>query len=143
MARIARVSVVVASVTLLVLWSIVAKHTLDQVPVSTVGTPFPAHRGHDGRGPSGSRELALFGEIFMARQSALREAETLAPLQEGGRTPSAPSVVLQKGGAKRDRLVGARFAKMLVDIAHAHGMTRREIEDIYRRGVTEGWPTSP
>ena len=143
MTRIASAGVVVAGTGLLGLWLIVAGDAPDQSPVSTLVTAPPADRVHEGRGTTQSRERALFQEIVSARQAARMEAEARVRPQENGRVPSAPSVVVQKGDAKRDGFANARIAKMMVRIADAHGMTRREIEDIYRRGEIEGWPTIP
>ena len=133
-------------VTLVALWSIFARHDSAPAPVSTVLAPPLASHAHDGPVPETTvaRELALFQEIVRVRQAALLEARILVPpLVEGGRLPSAPSG-FQKDAARRDRLAklaSAQVAKMLADIAHAHEMTRDEIEDIYRRGEAEGWPT--
>ena len=132
-------------VALVVLWSIFARHDPAPVPVSTVLSPPPASHAYDGPVPdtTASRELALFQEIVKVRQAALRHAQILMAPGGGSRLPLAPSG-FQKEAARRERvarLTSAQAAKTLADIAYAHEMTRGEIEDIYRRGEAEGWPT--
>ena len=133
----------VAGTAVLLLWLNLPDNAFDQAPVSTFSTLPPRDRVHEGGGTTQSRELALFQEIFRARQAARRDAEALVRPQENRRVFSAPSFIAQKGDAKRDGFANARIVKMMVRIAHAHGMTRGEVEDIYQRGEIEGWPTIP
>ena len=143
MIRIARGCVIATGVALPALWLIVTGHAPDPAPLANVPVPPHASCAHDRLETTDSREIALFQEIVKARQTALMEAQTLVPPQDGGRLPLVPSSVLQKGAGKRDLMASARAAKMLAVIAHAHGITRKEIEDIYRRGEAGDWPTTP
>ena len=75
------------------------------------------------------RELALFHEILKARDEA--------GIREPGRGRSgAPATTTpsHKSGAKMEREARRRFAKVVANVAQAHGITPEEIEEIYRRG---------
>ena len=90
-------------------------------------------------------ERALFREIVTARRTAQREAEIrVAALPRESVLPVAPSTVMgdaEKGTAKRSEVARRLTEKSLARLAVAHGMTRDEINDVYRRGRSAGWST--
>ena len=88
------------------------------------------------------RQIELFQRIAKARQTAWLEARALVPHQEeeGGLLPTEPSLARQKGGAKRERLAHALFARAKAEITRAHELTREEIDEIHECGKVERWP---
>ena len=111
-------------------------------PVPTV-RPLDASVAYGSPEARGSVEFALFQEMLRAQQEAWSEAVARVPVESVGLLPTAPSVVLDKGSAKRTRVAEVRFAAMLEEISRAHGMTRSETEEIFRRGRAEGWEATP
>ncbi len=87
----------------------------------------------------GSEELALFQEITRAEEEAFSEALARFPFRNERTLPTAPTVGFDEASGKRIRLADLRFGELLEDIARAHGMTRGEVEALYRRGRAERW----
>ena len=84
------------------------------------------------------REQTLFQEIVRAKKVARREAEMIAPLGGGGFMTLGPS--RRKGVEKRELEKRERTSRLLREISRVHGVTVEEIEEVYGRGMAEGWP---
>ena len=95
------------------------------------------------RDVGGSKESVLFQQIVHAQEKALAEALAKFPVRNVRALPTAPILGLDKARGKRIRMADARFGQMLEKIALAHGMTRGEVEAIYRRGQAESWRPTP
>ena len=118
---------------------------LSTPPAATVeASSMPTLEGN-GVATETDHERALFREIVTARRTAQREAGIhVAPLPREDVLLFAPSTVMgdaEKGTAKRSEVARRLTEKSLARLAVAHGMTRDEINDVYRRGRSAGWPT--
>ena len=119
---------------------------LSTPPAATVeASSMPTLVERNGAATETDRERALFREIVTARRTAQREAGIrVAPLPREDVLLFAPSTVMgdaEKGTAKRSEVARRLTEKSLARLAVAHGMTRDEINDVYRRGRSAGWPT--
>lgn len=87
----------------------------------------------------GSDELALFQELIRAQESASAEALVEFPVRGVRGLPTAPIAGLDKASGKRLGMAEDLFGQAFKEIGRARGMTRRELEAIWRRGMAEGW----
>ena len=84
-------------------------------------------------------ELTIFQEVSKAHTEATLRAQAVAPLAVGSQSPIAPGTT-RKGEEKRAGITAGWTSRAVAEIAAAHGMTVKEVEEVYRRGEAEGWP---
>ena len=101
-----------------------------------------ADSGASDLGAGASDEFGLFRELVRAREAVLREVASKVPSRKGF-FPTSPGLLTEKALARRAWLVKGRFAELLDEIAQKRGVGREELEDLYRRGLAEGWRTRP
>lgn len=129
-------ALIVLGATLVALWLVLAR---------VAAPPVSATRSVSGAEPSpiespvDARDHAIFQEVVKARERAMLEAQTTAPLPDGTRLPFAPDSS-RKGEVKRTSEADGRTVKSLYEIATAHGMAVEDLEELYRRGEAQGWP---
>ena len=115
-------------------------------PLAAVEAMSTDRSGEDRAAAEGTLERVVFRAIATAKRKAQREAEIrMTRLGNGSWLPLAPSTTArgaEKGAPKRNEMARRLTEKWLAQIATAHGLTRDEINSVYKRGRLGGWDGS-